>query len=59
VAFDIAGKSKADPSSFLLALYECIDIINRRKGYAENRKNPLRKASRAMLANAKDEAIED
>ncbi|MBM3922644.1 MAG: 4-hydroxythreonine-4-phosphate dehydrogenase PdxA [Sphingomonadales bacterium] len=59
VAFDIAGKSKADPSSFLLALYECIDIINRRKGYAENRKNPLRKASRAMLANAKDEAIEE
>ncbi|MFM7646198.1 MAG: 4-hydroxythreonine-4-phosphate dehydrogenase PdxA [Sphingomonadales bacterium] len=59
VAFDIAGKNKADQSSFLMALFECIDIINRRKGYAENRKNPLRKASRAMLANAKDEAIED
>ncbi|MFM8806192.1 MAG: PdxA family protein, partial [Sphingomonadales bacterium] len=59
VAFDIAGKNKADNSSFLMALFECIDIINRRKGYAENRKNPLRKASRAMLANAKDEAIED
>ena len=59
VAFDIAGKNKADNSSFLLALFECIDIINRRKGYAENRKNPLRKASRAMLANAKDEAIEE
>ncbi|MFM8591805.1 MAG: 4-hydroxythreonine-4-phosphate dehydrogenase PdxA [Sphingomonadales bacterium] len=59
VAFDIAGKNKADNSSFLLALFECIDIINRRKGYAENRKNPLRKASRAMLANAKDEAIDE
>jgi 4-hydroxythreonine-4-phosphate dehydrogenase len=59
VAFDIAGKNKADQSSFLQALYECIDIINRRKGYAENRRNPLRKASRAMLANAKDEAIEE
>lgn len=59
VAFDIAGKNKADNSSFILALFECIDIINRRKGYAENRKNPLRKASRAMLANAKDEAIEE
>ncbi|MFM8710897.1 MAG: 4-hydroxythreonine-4-phosphate dehydrogenase PdxA [Sphingomonadales bacterium] len=59
VAFDIAGKNKADNSSFLMALFECIDIINRRKGYAENRKNPLRKASRVMLANAKDEAIED
>jgi 4-hydroxythreonine-4-phosphate dehydrogenase len=59
VAFDIAGKNKADQSSFLMALFECIDIINRRKGYAENRKNPLRKTSRAMLANAKDEAIEE
>jgi 4-hydroxythreonine-4-phosphate dehydrogenase len=59
VAFDIAGKNKADHSSFLMALFECIDIINRRKGYADNRKNPLRKASRAMLANAKDEALED
>jgi 4-hydroxythreonine-4-phosphate dehydrogenase len=59
VAFDIAGKNKADNSSFLLALFECIDIINRRKGYAENRKNPLRKASRAILANAKDEAIDE
>jgi 4-hydroxythreonine-4-phosphate dehydrogenase len=59
VAFDIAGKNKADNGSFLMALFECIDIINRRKGYAENRKNPLRKASRAMLANAKDEAIEE
>ena len=59
VAFDIAGKNKADNSSFLMALFECIDIINRRKGYAENRKNPLRKTSRAMLANAKDEAIEE
>ncbi|NDF98287.1 MAG: 4-hydroxythreonine-4-phosphate dehydrogenase PdxA [Chitinophagia bacterium] len=59
VAFDIAGKNKADQSSFLVALFECIDIINRRKGYTENRKNPLRKASRAMLANAKDEALED
>jgi 4-hydroxythreonine-4-phosphate dehydrogenase len=59
VAFDIAGKNKADNSSFLLALFECIDIINRRKGYAENRKNPLRKASRAILANAKDVAIDE
>ena len=59
VAFDIAGKNKADNSSFVTAIFECIDIINRRKGYAENRANPLRKTSRAMLANAKDEAIED
>lgn len=59
VAFDIAGKNKADNSSFLTALFECIDIINRRNGFAEARKNPLRKMTAAILANAKDEAIEE
>jgi 4-hydroxythreonine-4-phosphate dehydrogenase len=59
VAFDIAGKNSADPTSFMTAVFGCIDIINLRKGYAANRSNPLRKTSRAMLANAKDEAIEE
>ncbi len=59
VAFDIAGKDVADNSSFLAALFECIDIINRRNGYNENRKNPLRKMTPAILANAKDEIIEE
>ncbi len=59
VAFDIAGKNKADNSSFLTAVFECIDIINRRNGHAENRKNPLRKMTAAILANAKDEALEE
>lgn len=59
VAFDIAGKNSADPTSFMTAVFGCIDIINQRKGYAANRSNPLRKTSRAMLANAKDEVIED
>lgn len=59
VAFDIAGKNKADNSSFLTALFECVDIINRRNGFEDNRKNPLRKMTAAILANAKDEAIEE
>ena len=59
VAFDIAGKNKADHSSFIAAIFECIDIINRRNGFAEIRKNPLRKMTAAMFANAKDEAIEE
>lgn len=59
VAFDIAGKDKADHSSFIAAVFECIDIINRRNDYAENRKNPLRKMTQAILANAKDEIIEE
>jgi len=59
VAFDIAGKNKADNSSFLAAIFECIDIINRRNGFFDNRKNPLRKMTPAILANAKDEIIEE
>lgn len=59
VAFDIAGKAKADPSSFIAALFQCIDIIHARQEYDENRRNPLRKASASMLANAKDEIIDE
>ncbi len=58
VAFDIAGKDKADTSSFVTAVFECIDIINRRYNYEENRKNPLRKMTPAILANAKDEVLD-
>jgi 4-hydroxythreonine-4-phosphate dehydrogenase len=59
VAFDIAGKDKADTSSFVTAVFECIDIINRRAGYEESRKNPMKKMTPAILANAKDESIDD
>jgi 4-hydroxythreonine-4-phosphate dehydrogenase len=58
-AFDIAGKGKADESSFRTAVFECIDIINRRRGYADDRKNPLKKMTPAILANAEDEKIEE
>jgi 4-phospho-D-threonate 3-dehydrogenase / 4-phospho-D-erythronate 3-dehydrogenase len=58
-AFDIAGKNKADHTSFLAAVYECIDIINRRNGFAENRRNPLKKMTPAILANVEDERIEE
>lgn len=58
-AFDIAGKNKADHSSFMSAIFECIDIINRRNGYFENRRNPLKKMTSVLLANAADEKIEE
>ncbi|HLX92529.1 MAG TPA: 4-hydroxythreonine-4-phosphate dehydrogenase PdxA [Puia sp.] len=58
-AFDIAGKNKADISSFLAAIYACIDIINTRQGYTESRQNPLKKMTPAVLANAEDESIEE
>jgi 4-hydroxythreonine-4-phosphate dehydrogenase len=46
-AFDIAGKNTADESSFRQAIYSCIDIIAKRKAYAENTKNPLKKSELA------------
>ena len=58
-AFDIAGKGKAEHSSFLAATFECLEIIRKRYGYAEMRQNPLKKISARMLANAVDERIEE
>lgn len=58
-AFDIAGKGIADESSIRTALFLAIDIWRQQKGYAELRRNPLRKMSSAMLARAVDEKIEE
>jgi 4-hydroxythreonine-4-phosphate dehydrogenase len=58
-AFDIAGKNIADHTSFLAALYRCLDIIEKRTFYHENRKNPLKKITSVILANAVDEKIEE
>jgi len=58
-AFDIAGKNKADTSSFLTAIFACIDIINRRHDFLENHKNPLKKMTSVVLAGAEDEKIEE
>jgi 4-hydroxythreonine-4-phosphate dehydrogenase len=59
VAFDIAGQGKADESSFREAIYKCIDIINSRKEYDEQYKNPLKKISAGMIARAVDERINE
>ena len=58
-AFDIAGKNKADESSFRTALFECLEIIKYRSEFDENRKNPLRKRTDEVLANAVDEKIDE
>jgi 4-hydroxythreonine-4-phosphate dehydrogenase len=58
-AFDIAGKGIADESSFRAAVFECIDILKKRKMYEENRKNPLKKVTSAILANQEDENLEE
>jgi 4-hydroxythreonine-4-phosphate dehydrogenase len=58
-AFDIAGKGKADHHSFLEATYKAIDIVRARFEYAEMRRNPLRKMSNMIVANAQDEVIKE
>ncbi|MFL5740522.1 MAG: 4-hydroxythreonine-4-phosphate dehydrogenase PdxA [Flavisolibacter sp.] len=58
-AFDIAGKNKADATSFISAVFECVDIINRRNEYDERNKNPLRKITAEVLRNVEDEKIDD
>lgn len=58
-AFDIAGKNEADSTSFTTAVFECVDIINRRAGYDERNKNPLRKITSEVLRNVVDEKIEE
>jgi len=59
VAFDIAGKDKADPSSFIAALFTAIEIVQQRARFDENHSNPLRKMTSVVLANAEDEKIEE
>jgi len=58
-AFDIAGKNLADESSFRQAIFTAMDIFETRMGYAERTKNPLRKISLQVVANAIDEKIEE
>ena len=56
-AMDIAGKNKADEASFREAIFACIDIFNKRMGYADARKNPLRKIAAQVVAKMEDERI--
>jgi len=58
-AFDIAGKNKADATSFTAAVFECLDIINRRSEYEDRNRNPLRKITSEVLRNVEDERIEE
>ena len=54
-AYDIAGKSKASPTSMLHAIYSAIDIYKSRQQYAEMTANPLRK--QYVDRSGKDESV--
>lgn len=59
VAFDIAGKNKADEASFREAIFKCVDIINSRRDFAANRKNPMKRMSAAVVGRAVDQQVSD
>lgn len=58
-AFDIAGQGKADHHSMLSAIYSCVDIIRQQQEYDYYRRDPLKKITSVILANAVDEKIEE
>lgn len=58
-AFDIAGKNKADPSSFTAAIFSALEIIKNQQFHDEIRKNPLKKLSSAIVAGGVDEKISE
>lgn len=56
-AFDIAGKDRADASSFRAAIFSCLDLLNNQKTYVENHKNPINRMSASVAAGGVDEKI--
>ncbi len=58
-AFDIAGKNMADNSSFINALYLCVDILNHREGHTDRIKNKLRKGGLHNQLKRSKEDIEN
>jgi 4-hydroxythreonine-4-phosphate dehydrogenase len=45
-AYDIAGQNVADPSSFMNAIFKCIDLVRARQEYKDDRANPLAKVKK-------------
>ena len=58
-AFDIAGKNKADETSFRQSIYAAVDILQQQYEYAQNRSNPMKRMSDVVITNVEDEKIEE
>lgn len=54
-ALDIAGKNKADASSFTAATFGALEILKNQSVFDENHKNPLKKLSGHVVASGADE----
>lgn len=58
-AFDIAGKNRADETSFRKSIFSAIDILQQQREYAQNRANPMKRMAGVVLTNVEDEKIEE
>ena len=57
VAYDIAGRDKADPQSMRNAIYAAIDIVEHRRAWAAWTANPLQRAERER--GSRDVSVKD
>jgi 4-hydroxythreonine-4-phosphate dehydrogenase len=53
-AFDIAGKDKADPSSFREAVFQAVSLLEQRGRHGENTASPLRRGRSERERNHSD-----
>ncbi|WP_276132616.1 4-hydroxythreonine-4-phosphate dehydrogenase PdxA [Polluticoccus soli] len=58
-AFDIAGKGIAEPSSFREAIFQCIDLLRKRKEHAFYTANPMRRGRMEKEKEGDSVKIED
>lgn len=59
-AYDIAGKSEADETSFIKALYLAVDIASNRNEYLDMRADSLqRRKQKALLSETGDDEVEE
>lgn len=59
VAYDIAGQNRADAQSMRNAIYAAVDIVERRRRYAEWSANPLQKYERERGGRDRDAALRE
>ncbi|MCB9202244.1 MAG: 4-hydroxythreonine-4-phosphate dehydrogenase PdxA [Flavobacteriales bacterium] len=59
VAYDIAGKGIADPTSLKSAIYKAIELYKNREEYAELSKNKLKSRSKRIVNNVDEDLPEE
>ena len=58
-AYDIAGKSEADETSFIKAIYLAADIVHNRSEYLDMHANSLERRKQKSIINDSGEEVEE